>query len=69
MLKSNFCDYSDAYILVTGTISIEIITVALAALNNRKKIFKNCAPFTNCISELNSTQVDNVRHCFSNIYV
>ena len=69
MLKSNFCDYSDAYILVTGTISIEIITVALAALNNRKKIFKNWAPFTNCISDLNSTQVDNVRHCFSNIYV
>ena len=28
---------------------------------NRKVIFKNCAPFTNCISEINNTQVDNAK--------
>ena len=26
---------------------------------NKKVIFKNCTPFTNCISEINNTQVDN----------
>ena len=28
---------------------------------NKKLIFKNCAPFTNCISEINNTQVDNTK--------
>ena len=28
---------------------------------NKKVIFKNCAPFTNCISEINNTQVDNAK--------
>ena len=28
---------------------------------NKKVIFKNCAPFTNCISEINNTQVGNAR--------
>ena len=34
---------------------------ASAAVNNtnKKVIFKNCAPFTNCISEINNTQVDD----------
>ena len=65
MLKSSLCDYSDAYILVKGTISVNNTAVAAAAaaaaVNNddKKVIFKNCAPFTNCISETNNTQVDN----------
>ena len=61
MLKSSLCDYSDAYILVKGTISVNNTAAAGAAVNNddRKVIFKNCAPFTNCISEINNTQVDN----------
>ena len=28
---------------------------------NKKVIFKNCAPFTNCISEINNTQIDNAK--------
>ena len=54
MLKSNLCDYSDAYILVKGTISVNNTATADAAANNNNKkvIFKNCAPFTNCISEI-----------------
>ena len=63
MLKSSLCDYSDAYILVKGTISANNTTAAGAAVNNtnRKVIFKNCAPFTNCISEINNTQIDNAK--------
>ena len=49
MLRSSLWDYSDAYILVKGNISV----------NNTAVIFKNCAPFTDCISKLNNTQVDN----------
>ena len=60
MLKSSLCDYSDKYILVKGTITVNNITAADADANNTNKkiIFKNCAPFNNCISEINNTQVD-----------
>ena len=63
MLKSSLCDYSDAYILVKGTISANNTAAAGAAANNinRKAIFKNCAPFTNCISEINNMQTDNAK--------
>ena len=63
MLKSSLCDYSDAYILVKGTISVNNTAAAGAAANNtnKKLIFKNCAPFTNCISEINNTQIDNAK--------
>ena len=63
MLKSSLCDYSDAYILVKGTISVNNSAAAGAAANNtnKKVIFKNCAPFTNCISEINNTQIDNAK--------
>ena len=35
-----------------------------AAANNigKKVIFKNCAPFTNCISKINNTQIDNAEY-------
>ena len=63
MLKSSLCDYSDAYILVKGTISVNSTAAQgdTANNNNKKVIFKNCAPFTNCISEINNTQIDNVK--------
>ena len=63
MLKSSLCDYSDAYILVKGTISANNTAAARAAANNinRNVIFKNCAPFTNCISEINNTKLDNAK--------
>ena len=65
MLKSSLCDYSDAYILVKGTITIEGAGADAAArqADERDKgvIFKNCAPFTNCTSEINNTQVDNAK--------
>ena len=53
MLKSSLCDHSDAYFLVKGTITVNN--------TNKKVMFKNCAPFTNCISEINNTQIDNAK--------
>ena len=65
MLKSSLCDYSDAYILVKGKITIAGAGADAAArqADERDKvvIFKNCAPFTNCISEINNTQIDNAK--------
>ena len=63
MLKSSLCDYSDVYILVKGTISVNNTAAQGAAANNtnKKVIFKNCAPFINCISEINNTQIDNAK--------
>ena len=57
MLKSSLCYYSDAYILVKATITVNNTAAADADANdtNKKVIFKNCAPFTNCISEINKS--------------
>ena len=65
MLRSNLCDYADAYILVKGTITITGAGDDDAAkrLDERNKgvIFKNCAPFTKCISKINDTEIDNAQ--------
>ena len=52
LLESNLCDYSDAYILVTGNIT--------ATPNNAatQVVFKNCAPFKDCRTKINDTFVD-----------
>ena len=64
MVRSSLCDYSDAYILVKRNISVNNTAGAGAAANNtnKKVIFKNCAPFTNCISKINNTQIDNAEY-------
>ena len=51
MIMTSLCNYSDAYILVEGTITVANMAAAGAAVNNtnKKVIFKNCAPFTDCI--------------------
>ena len=57
-LNSSLYDYSDAYILVKGTMSIT--AQAGGKLNNGDKevLFKNFRSFTDCISEINNAQVD-----------
>ena len=57
MLRSSLCDYSDAYILVRGTITVANTAAAGAAANNanKKVIVKNCPPFNSCISRINNT--------------
>ena len=56
-------DYSDAYILFKENISVNNTAAAGAGANNTNKkiIFKNCAPFTDCIRKINNTQVYNVK--------
>ena len=65
MLRSNLFDYADAYILVKGTITITSAGYDDTAkqLDERNKgiIFKNCAPFTKCISRINNTDIDNAQ--------
>ena len=63
MLKSSLCDYSDAYILVKGAITVPNTAAADANANNanKKVIFKNSAPFINCISKINNTQIGNAK--------
>ena len=65
MLRSSLCDYSDAYILIKGNITVNNTAAAggVAANDiNKKLIFKNCAPFTSCISKINNTQIDNAEY-------
>ena len=47
VIKPNLCDYSDAYILVTGDIT------AIGGNANTKVAFKNCPPFTRCVTHTN----------------
>ena len=56
MLRSNLCDYSDAYIVVEGTITV---TDPNNANYDKRLAFKNNAPFTSCISKINNTLIDN----------
>ena len=60
---SSLCDYSDGYILVKGTITAENKAARDQPNNgaNKKVKFKNCAPFTNCISRIKNMQIDDAR--------
>ena len=75
MLRSDLCDFNDAYIVVTRNIILnkKIFTAnnfkapdntaANTANNNvfgeKKLVFKNNAPFINCISKINGLKIDN----------
>ena len=58
MLKSSFCDYSDASILAVRAGATEAARHTVR--NNKQEIFKNCTPFTYCVTGINNTQIDNV---------
>ena len=45
VLKSNLCDYNDAYILARADITV-------AGNSGTKLVIQNCAPFTKCIRKL-----------------
>ena len=80
MLRSDLCDFSDAYIAVKGNITVikktftandfvnlnntdAIATATNNANNNlfdgKKLVFKNNAPFINCISNINGIKIYN----------
>ena len=65
MLRSNLCDYADAYILVNGRITItgagDDVAARQADKIHKGVTFKNCAPFVKCISIINNTEIDNVK--------
>ena len=58
MLRSILCEYSDAYILVSGTIKVAALATGRRNSDMLLEV-KNCTPFTNCISEIHNTQIDN----------
>ena len=57
MLRSDLCDYSDAYVVVKGKITVEGENDAKT--RNKKVIFKNNAPFRSRISKINNAFTDN----------
>ena len=64
MLRSNLCNYSDAYILVKGTITVTAPGVNNNANNlrdtrNRPVILKNNAPFVSCITRINGELIED----------
>ena len=56
VIKPNLFDYSDVYIIVTGDIKI----AAVAA--NTNVAFKNCAPFTRCVTHINDEHVETAEN-------
>ena len=56
-IKSSLCDYSDAFILVTGYITV-------TANNNTDVAFKNCEPFSTCTTKINDIFVDQANHTY-----
>ena len=58
MLRSDLCDFSDAYTVLTS-ICTKDANREFLGVRNRASAFKNNAPFTNCISKINIVLIDN----------
>ena len=56
-IESSLCDYSDAFILVTGNIAVD-------ANSNADVAFKNCAPFSTCTTKINDIFADEASHIY-----
>ena len=56
MLRSDLCDFNDAYIDVKETITV---TNPDDSKRNKAVVFKNNTPFINCISKINGVKIDN----------
>ena len=56
VIKSSLCHYSDTYIYVTGNITVS------GANANTKVAFKNCAPFTRCVTLINDEHIDTTEN-------
>ena len=61
MLNSTLRKYSDVYLLVKGTISVAAQAGDYPNNGDKELVFKNCAPFIDCISEINNTQINNAK--------
>ena len=56
-IKSSVCEYSDAFMLVTGDITV-------TGDNKKNIVFKNCAPFSTCKTEFNEIFTDEANHIY-----
>ena len=56
VIKPSLCDYSDAYILVTGDIKVADVAA------NTNVAFKNCAPITTCLTQINDEHVETAEN-------
>ena len=63
MIRPNLCDFSDACIHLKSTVTVPNTESAAEPVNNtnKKVIFKNCAPYINCIKRINNTQADDAQ--------
>ena len=61
LVRTDWCDYSDAYIVVKRRINVE--ETSPASKRNKELFFKNIAPFRPCISKINNTFIDEVEQC------
>ena len=65
MLRSDLSDYADAYILAKGKITITGVgdnaDSRQADERNKSVVFKNCVPFTKCMSRINNIGIDNAQ--------
>ena len=59
MLRSDLCDYANAYILVNGTITVTSQNNVIRDKKNRPLILKNNAPFTSCITRINGELIED----------
>ena len=56
VIKSSLCDYSDVYILVTEDIKVAVVGA------DTNIAFKNCAPFTRCVTHINDEHIDTAEN-------
>ena len=62
MLRSDLCDYSDAYVVVNGDITLT--RPDNTGVYDKKLASKNNAPFISCISKINNTLIDNAEDLY-----
>ena len=62
MLKPSSCNYSYTYIILKGAISIAVQARDNPDNANEKVVFKNFVPFTDSISQINNSQIDNAKY-------
>ena len=64
-MKSSLCGFRDAYIFVSRAITTERagddVNAKTLYKQNKGLIFENWAPFTDCISKINNTQIGNAK--------
>ena len=59
MLRSDLCDYADAYILNDGTITVTSQGNVIRDKKNRPLILKNNAPFISSITKINDELIED----------